>query len=241
MPWSPLASWGFAADHVHAPRSYAALFRLRDDGHRGADGRGGVPGSLTMWGGSIRFTAPMHWGGGPRSSCSRSGGVTGVGAGKCRHRPRLDTPTTSSRTFHDVLARAGLRIFAGNDHRLPEDDRRRDPARIGSVTAFRIAFIGSTCSFSSRCTSWASGHAAPLTPDHPDAFAGWHFVASMGAWIFAAGLVISSSAASSTPSCARRGAWRNWREGATTLEWTLPSPPPFHQFENPPRHRHTHH
>jgi cytochrome c oxidase subunit 1 len=26
-----------------------------------------------------------------------------------------------------------------------------------------------------------------------------------------------------------------WGAGATTLEWTLPSPPPFHQFEKLPR------
>ncbi|WP_425374952.1 hypothetical protein [Methylobacterium segetis] len=26
-----------------------------------------------------------------------------------------------------------------------------------------------------------------------------------------------------------------WGEGATTLEWTLSSPPPFHQFETLPR------
>jgi cytochrome c oxidase subunit 1 len=25
-----------------------------------------------------------------------------------------------------------------------------------------------------------------------------------------------------------------WGEGATTLEWTLPSPPPFHQFNELP-------
>jgi len=25
-----------------------------------------------------------------------------------------------------------------------------------------------------------------------------------------------------------------WGAGATTLEWTLPSPPPFHQFETLP-------
>ena len=25
-----------------------------------------------------------------------------------------------------------------------------------------------------------------------------------------------------------------WGEGATTLEWTLPSPPPYHQFETLP-------
>jgi cytochrome c oxidase subunit 1 len=26
-----------------------------------------------------------------------------------------------------------------------------------------------------------------------------------------------------------------WGEGATTLEWTLSSPPPFHQFNELPR------
>jgi cytochrome c oxidase subunit 1 len=25
-----------------------------------------------------------------------------------------------------------------------------------------------------------------------------------------------------------------WGEAATTLEWTLPSPPPFHQFDTLP-------
>jgi cytochrome c oxidase subunit 1 len=33
----------------------------------------------------------------------------------------------------------------------------------------------------------------------------------------------------------RRPAEANpWGEGATTLEWTLSSPPPFHQFSTPP-------
>ena len=41
---------------------------------------------------------------------------------------------------------------------------------------------------------------------------------------------------------ARRKASANpWGEGATTLEWTLSSPPPFHQFnELPVIHADTH-
>jgi cytochrome c oxidase subunit 1 len=35
---------------------------------------------------------------------------------------------------------------------------------------------------------------------------------------------------------AKRAVGENpWGEGATTLEWTLSSPPPFHQFETLPR------
>jgi cytochrome c oxidase subunit 1 len=32
----------------------------------------------------------------------------------------------------------------------------------------------------------------------------------------------------------RRAGPNPWGEGATTLEWTLPSPPPYHQFETLP-------
>ena len=32
-----------------------------------------------------------------------------------------------------------------------------------------------------------------------------------------------------------KAAGNPWGEGATTLEWTLTSPPPFHQFETLPR------
>ena len=35
----------------------------------------------------------------------------------------------------------------------------------------------------------------------------------------------------------RRAADNPWGAGATTLEWTLSSPPPFHQFEVLPRIR----
>jgi cytochrome c oxidase subunit 1 len=32
-----------------------------------------------------------------------------------------------------------------------------------------------------------------------------------------------------------RAAANPWGAGATTLEWTLPSPPPFHTYETLPR------
>ena len=33
----------------------------------------------------------------------------------------------------------------------------------------------------------------------------------------------------------QRAADNPWGSGATTLEWTLPSPPPFHQYERLPQ------
>jgi cytochrome c oxidase subunit 1 len=35
----------------------------------------------------------------------------------------------------------------------------------------------------------------------------------------------------------RRAEANPWGEGATTLEWTVPSPAPFHTFEELPRIR----
>ena len=72
--------------------------------------------------------------------------------------------------------------------------------------------------------------------DYPEAFAQWHYVSSIGYAITLGAMVwflfvmfdaffISKKKAAANP----------WGEGATTLEWTLSSPPPFHQFNELPR------
>jgi cytochrome c oxidase subunit 1 len=71
--------------------------------------------------------------------------------------------------------------------------------------------------------------------DYPDAFAFWNQVSSTGCYITFVGLLpflylLWDSARKRIPAPANP-----WGEGATTLEWTLSSPPPFHQFETLPR------
>ena len=63
--------------------------------------------------------------------------------------------------------------------------------------------------------------------DYPDAYAGWNFVSSIGAYIFAFGILVF--AANMILAFRRKEAAgpNPWGPGATT-EWTLPSPPPFH-------------
>ena len=71
--------------------------------------------------------------------------------------------------------------------------------------------------------------------DYPDAFAGWNYVSSVGSYIAVIGLGVffinliysfyKKKAAAANP----------WGEGATTLEWTVPSPPNFHTFEELPK------
>jgi cytochrome c oxidase subunit 1 len=71
--------------------------------------------------------------------------------------------------------------------------------------------------------------------DYPDAFAGWNFVSSIGAYIGAFGLLVFLAGMFIALAQKVRAADNPWGAGATTLEWTLSSPPPFHQFATLPR------
>jgi cytochrome c oxidase subunit 1 len=72
-------------------------------------------------------------------------------------------------------------------------------------------------------------------PDYPDAYAGWNHVASWGYIIMAVGMVFFFVNVIWSLIAGKKTAPNPWGEGATTLEWTLSSPPPFHQFETLPR------
>ena len=72
--------------------------------------------------------------------------------------------------------------------------------------------------------------------DYPDAFALWNRVSSIGYYITFVGLLrVPLHPVRSGAGRSARLPANPWGEGATTLEWTLPSPPPFHQFETLPR------
>jgi cytochrome c oxidase subunit 1 len=77
--------------------------------------------------------------------------------------------------------------------------------------------------------------------DYPDAFAHWNFVSSIGSYIFAVGLLVFVYGVISAFRSPVRAANNPWGPGATTLEWTLSSPPPFHQFGTLPRIADTEH
>jgi heme/copper-type cytochrome/quinol oxidase subunit 1 len=68
----------------------------------------------------------------------------------------------------------------------------------------------------------------------PDAFGDWNFISSIGAYVFAVGMAVFFLNMVLAFARKQQAAVNPWGEGATTLEWTLPSPPPFHQFETLP-------
>jgi cytochrome c oxidase subunit 1 len=70
--------------------------------------------------------------------------------------------------------------------------------------------------------------------EYPDAFWGWNAVASIGAFISFASTLFFCYVVFDTMRAGRRVGANYWGEGATTLEWTVSSPPPFHTFEEQP-------
>jgi cytochrome c oxidase subunit 1 len=72
-------------------------------------------------------------------------------------------------------------------------------------------------------------------PDYPDAFHGWNYVASIGSYISAASVLVFLFLIFRTLTAGAKVPANPWGEGATTLEWTVPSPPAFHTFGEIPK------
>jgi cytochrome c oxidase subunit 1 len=72
-------------------------------------------------------------------------------------------------------------------------------------------------------------------PDYPNAFEHWNTIATDGYFIMAISMVIFFVNVFYSLFAGPKAPANPWGEGATTLEWTLPSPPPYHQFEQLPR------
>lgn len=72
-------------------------------------------------------------------------------------------------------------------------------------------------------------------PDYPDAYATYNALATHGYEIMAAGMAIFFVNVIYTLIAGPKAPDNPWGEGATTLEWTLSSPPPYHQFETLPK------
>jgi cytochrome c oxidase subunit 1 len=73
------------------------------------------------------------------------------------------------------------------------------------------------------------------TIDYPDAFAGWNMVSSYGSYLSLLGAMIFLVGVFEAFQKKRIAGANPWGAGATTLEWQLPSPPPFHQWEQLPK------
>ncbi len=70
--------------------------------------------------------------------------------------------------------------------------------------------------------------------DYPDAYAPWNMISSWGAYLSAAGAVLFLAIVWRTFTAGAPAGANPWGEGATTNEWKVSSPPPFHGTDESP-------
>lgn len=186
----------------------------------------------TMWGGSITFKTPMLYAVG-FIFLFTIGGVTGVVLANAGVDIALHDTYYVVAHFHYVLSLGALfAMFGGFYYWIGKMSGREYPERLGQIQ-FWIMFTGVNLTFFPQHFLGLSGMPRRI-PDYPDAFAGWNLVSSVGAYISAFGAVFFLFVVWRTFAAGRQVAANPWGEGATTLEWTLSSPPPEHCFEEPP-------
>jgi cytochrome c oxidase subunit 1 len=186
----------------------------------------------TMWGGSIEFKVPMLWAIG-FIFLFTIGGVTGVVLANAGVDRSLQDTYYVVAHFHYVLSLGAVfTIFAGWYYWFPKISGYMYSEFIGKLH-FWLTFIGVNIVFFPQHFLGLAGMPRRIA-DYPDAFAGWNFVSSIGSYISALGALVFFFGVAHAFARKQPAADNPWGAGATTLEWTLSSPPPFHQFEKLP-------
>jgi cytochrome c oxidase subunit 1 len=187
----------------------------------------------TMWGGSLEFKTPMLWAIG-FIFLFTVGGVTGVVLANAGVDVSLQDTYYVVAHFHYVLSLGAVfTIFAGFYFWFPKITGYMYNEFLGKLH-FWITFIGVNLAFFPMHFLGLQGMPRRYA-DYPDAFAGWNFVSSIGAFIAGFGVLVFLTMLAEAFIAKRRAGDNPWGVGATTLEWTVSSPPPFHTFNDLPK------
>jgi len=186
----------------------------------------------TMWGGSLRFPTPMVWAIGFIFMFT-VGGVTGVVLANGGVDDYMQDTYYVVAHFHYVLSLGAVfALFAGFYYWFPKMSGKMYNEFLGQLH-FWVFFVGVNVLFFPMHFLGLQGMPRRY-PDYPDAYSTWNAMASHGYEIMAAGMAIFFVNLIWSLLAGKKAPDNPWGEGATTLEWTLSSPPPFHQFETLP-------
>ncbi|WP_230291677.1 cytochrome c oxidase subunit I [Croceicoccus sp. Ery5] len=186
----------------------------------------------TMWGGSLRFTSPMWWALG-FIFLFTVGGVTGVVLANGGIDDNLHDSYYVVAHFHYVLSLGAVTaMFAGWYYWFPKMFGVWH-SELLSKLQFIVFFVGVNTLFFPMHFLGMNGMPRRY-PDYTPAFELWNWVATKGYEIMAISIVIFFANILYAIIVRKKAEGNYWGEGATTLEWTLSSPPPFHQFETLP-------
>jgi cytochrome c oxidase subunit 1 len=187
----------------------------------------------TMWGGSISIRAPMLWAIG-FIFVFTIGGVTGVvlanaGVDRALH----ETYYVVAHFHYTMSLGAVFSIFAGFYYWFPKMTGYMYDERLAKAH-FWLLFAGINLTFFPQHFLGLAGMPRRYI-DYPDAYWQWNFVSSIGADIAGVATLVFLYTVYDAFARKRVAGANPWGAGANTLEWTLPSPPPFHQYETLPR------
>src|ERR1700758_64176 len=185
----------------------------------------------TMWRGSMTFETPMLFAIG-FIFLFTMGGFTGLVLALVPVDINLHDTYYVVAHFHYVLVAGSLfAFFGGIYYWLPKWSGRMYDETLGkwhfwlsmvffNVTFFPMHFLG------------LAGMPRRVA-DYPAQFTDWNEVATIGAFGFGLSQILFLFIVLKALRFGAPAPARPW-EGADTLEWTLPSPPPYHTFETPP-------
>ena len=189
----------------------------------------------TMWGGSLEFRTPMVWAIG-FIFLFTVGGVTGVQLANAGLDRSLHDTYYVVAHFHYVLSLGAVfGIFAAWYYWFPKMSGYMYSETLGNLH-FWVMFIGVNLVFFPQHFLGLAGMPRRYI-DYPDAYAGWNWVSSIGSYISFVGVIIFLFMVWEAFAKKRVAGNNPWGEGASTLEWQLSSPPPFHQWEQLPKIR----
>ena len=186
----------------------------------------------TMWGGSVTFKTPMLFTLG-MIILFTIGGVTGVVLANAAVDQTMHDTYYVVAHFHYTMSMGALfSMFAGFYYWFPKMSGYHYNEILGKIH-FWIAFVGVNLIFFPQHFLGIAGMPRRIV-DYPDAYAGWNEVSTWGAYLSFFGAIFFLFIIAEAFMRKRKAEANPYGDGATTLEWTLPSPPPFHQFNELP-------
>ena len=189
----------------------------------------------TMWGGSITFKTPMLWAIG-FIFLFTVGGVTGVVLANAGVDVALHDTYYVVAHFHYVLSLGAVfALFAGFYYWIGKMSGRMYSEWMGQVH-FWITFVGVNLIFFPQHFLGLQGMPRRYI-DYPDALAGWNMVSSYGAYLTGIATLWFVVVVFHTLLFGRKAEDNYWdvQPQSYTLEWSVSSPPPFHQFDIQPK------
>ena len=185
----------------------------------------------TMWRGSMTFETPMLWALG-FVFLFTIGGFSGLMLGIAPSDMQYHDTYFVVAHFHYVLVTGALfAIIAAVYYWLPKWTGNMVDETLGKIHFWWSAIAVNVLFFPQHFLGLAG--MPRRIPDYALQFAGWNQISSIGGFAFGLAQLLFLYIVIKTVRGGKKATKQVW-EGAEGLEWTVPSPAPYHTFATPP-------